>query len=360
MRGFDSCYPCIYKFSSDLNLPINYYSFPRRNKLVTRYSIGAVIFIGKANQALSSRSNLRQINWLRARRSSDSCAVQKISVRSGITARRTYLKLKRFQRFNRNLFSKLTFAVSNKVISFLPSSKITLASKVSSCWAAIPFLPIANKLPINLIFVSTSSTWHSLAKLANRHSTVKASANFLVSDHIGRGFIEFLAFTSGSRSLVQFYPFLARGNISPYRISFYKTWISRLEFYQKRLGHRFFMEETIHIMHLAMNMHDSKLFTTWLGSLIKRISFWKTRSIFRYLLYLFNNFFISELSSICCKGIKLRLKGKISAAGNSRKRVVNLKFGKVSYSTLHIKCLRSNIIVTTFTGAMNLRVELFY
>ena len=63
---------------------------------------------------------------------------------------------------------------------------------------------------------------------------------------------------------------------------------------------------------------------------------------------------------IGCKGIKLRLKGKISAAGNSRKRVINLKFGKVSYSTLSIKCLRNDILVTTFTGAMNLRVEIFY
>jgi hypothetical protein len=120
------------------------------------------------------------------------------------------------------------------------------------------------------------------------------------------------------------------------------------------------MEETIHIMHLAMTLHDSNLFGRWLTSLIKRISFWKTRSIFRYLLYLFNNFFTNELALIGCKGIKLRLKGKISAAGNSRKRLISLKFGKVSYSTLNLKCLRSDMLVTTFTGAMNLRVEIFY
>ena len=181
-----------------------------------------------------------------------------------------------------------------------------------------------------------------------------------LSNYINKSLIDFLTSVMGTKAIVQFYPFLANNNISSHRISFYKTWVSRLEFYQKRLGHRFFMEETIHIMHLALNLHDSVFFSKWLASLIKRISFWKTRSIFRYLLYLFNNFFVNEFSSINCKGLKLRLKGKISAAGNSRKRLISLNFGKTSYSTFDIKCSRSDVLVPTFTGVLNLRVEIFY
>jgi hypothetical protein len=113
-------------------------------------------------------------------------------------------------------------------------------------------------------------------------------------------------------------------------------------------------------MHLSLALHDANLFSSWLASLIKRISFWKTRSIFRYLLYLFNNFFLNEFKSIGCKGLKLRLRGKISAAGNSRKRLVLLKFGKVSYSTLNLKCLNNDILISTFTGVLNLRVQIFY
>ena len=224
-------------------------------------------------------------------------------------------------------------------------------------------LPLnANNISFFLPMIPLSTV--SLSSSIHLGTTSLFGANTLftprLKDYVDRSLTEFITFTSGAKSMLQFYPFLGNGNISAYRLSFYKTWVSRLQFYQKRLGHRFFMEETIHIMHLSLSLHDANFFSKWLSSLIKRISFWKTRSIFRYLLYLFNNFFSNEFSAINCRGLKLRLKGKISAAGNSRKRSISLKFGKVSYSTLNIKCLRSNVVISTFTGAMNLRVEIFY
>jgi len=171
--------------------------------------------------------------------------------------------------------------------------------------------------------------------------------------------IDAVSFLSGKKTLLQFYPFLS-SSVSKYNAAIYKSWVPRLLFYQKRLGHRFFMEESLRIMHVALNLHDASLFAKWLKSLIKRISFWKTRSIFRYLVYLFNNFFSKELESIGCKGLRIRLKGKISAAGNSRKRSISLSFGKVSYSTLDIKCVSDDTPVSTFTGAMCLRTQIFY
>lgn len=169
----------------------------------------------------------------------------------------------------------------------------------------------------------------------------------------------FISSVTGMRSLIQFYPFLS-SEIDSTSAALYRNWLPRLSYYQKRLGHRFFMEETLHIMHLSLKLHDATFFSSWLTSLINRISFWKTRSIFRYLLYLFKNFFLNEFSSIGCKGLKIRLKGKISAAGNSRKRRINFKFGKVSYSTLKNKCLSKDSLISTFTGVMCLRTEIFY
>jgi ribosomal protein S3 len=60
------------------------------------------------------------------------------------------------------------------------------------------------------------------------------------------------------------------------------------------------------------------------------------------------------------KGIKIRLKGKISAAGNSRKRTILFRSGRNSYSSVSVKCLHEFKTITTFTGVMGFQVWLFY
>ena len=140
----------------------------------------------------------------------------------------------------------------------------------------------------------------------------------------------------------------------------YRTWIIRMAYYERTLGHRFFMEEALHIMHLSLRLHDVKLFSSWLKAIITRISFWKTRSIFRFLKYVFNNYYRYMFDSLSVKGIKIRLKGKISAAGNSRKRTILFRSGQNSYSSVNVKCLHEFKTITTFTGVMGFQVWLFY
>lgn len=140
----------------------------------------------------------------------------------------------------------------------------------------------------------------------------------------------------------------------------YRQWIIRMAYYERTLGHRFFMEEALHIIHLSFKYHDVKLFASWLKAIIKRISFWKTRSIFRFLKYVFNNYYRYMFDELSIKGIKIRLKGKISAAGNSRKRTILFRSGKNSYSTVNTKCIHHFDTIVTFTGVMGFQVWLFY
>lgn len=140
----------------------------------------------------------------------------------------------------------------------------------------------------------------------------------------------------------------------------YKQLIVRMAYYERTLGHRFFMEEALHIMHLSFKYHDVKLFASWLKAIITRISFWKTRSIFRFLKYVFNNHYRYIFDSLSVKGIKIRLKGKISAAGNSRKRTILFRSGKNSYSSVNVKCIHNFSTITTFTGVLGFQVWLFY
>jgi len=90
--------------------------------------------------------------------------------------------------------------------------------------------------------------------------------------------------------------------------------------------------------------------------MILRISFWKTRSIFRFLKYLMNNYFSFLYESLGVKGLKIKLKGKISVAGNSRKRTILYRTGFTSHSTVDMRVSQEIQTINTFTGVMGFQI----
>ena len=94
--------------------------------------------------------------------------------------------------------------------------------------------------------------------------------------------------------------------------------------------------------------------------MILRISFWKTRAIFRFLKYLMLNFFHQMFPLLNIKGLKIKLKGKISSAGNSRKKSILYRIGETSFTNLNIRVSYGTETVVTFTGVMGLSVAIFY
>jgi ribosomal protein S3 len=72
------------------------------------------------------------------------------------------------------------------------------------------------------------------------------------------------------------------------------------------------------------------------------------------------NFFHQIFPQIKIKGVKLKLKGKISSAGNSRKKLIIYRIGETSHSTLNLKVLSEVGTVITFTGVMGLQVSIFF
>lgn len=363
MRGFDSCYPCL----------INQ-SFKKQNLLLSKNLCNAL-----PKLALPQRQR-----WIGPISLLNSVPNNTLLINKAASSSRSsfYTPLKTSTVFNvsnkkRRLASKLALTKvfnfrSGLVFDNLSPALVSSTSKTSAVRSlAARHVGVAANInqPLwvlgdsNLYFcpkVSSSMIGSFASSLNNNFGrTSPAGGSTCSSTWFNKTLIDVASSLSGKKSLLQFYPFLS-SSLSKRSVITYKSWVPRLLFYQKRLGHRFFMEESLHVMHTALNLHDATLFAGWLKSLIKRISFWKTRSIFRYLVYLFNNFFTRELESIGCKGLRIRLKGKISAAGNSRKRSISLSFGKVSYSTLDIKCLSDNTAISTFTGAMCLRTQIFY
>lgn len=94
--------------------------------------------------------------------------------------------------------------------------------------------------------------------------------------------------------------------------------------------------------------------------MILRISFWKTKFIFRFLKYLFQNYFQFIFDDLLVKGLKIKLKGKISVAGNSRKRTVLYRVGSTSHASINLRVVDYFQTISTFTGVMGLHVWVFY
>ena len=171
--------------------------------------------------------------------------------------------------------------------------------------------------------------------------------------------IRFIENFTGKKIIFQFFPYLSQ-EINKEFIIRYKLWLSKMKYYEQRLGHKFFLEEGLHILHLGFYLKDSKLIISWLKSIILRISFWKTKFIFRFLKYLIQNFFYFLFKSLDIKGFSVKLKGKISSAGNSRKKVITYKIGKTSQSSFDLRVNQTFKKIVTFTGVMGFKVAIYY
>ena len=155
------------------------------------------------------------------------------------------------------------------------------------------------------------------------------------------------------------YSFITQ-NIGNAFLALYRGWMPGMRYYEQLLGHKSFLGEALSIIHPSFTMHGPKLLISWFSAIIKRISFWKTRLVFRFFRYLIQNYFSKLLTQLQVKGIKIRLKGKISVSGNSRKRTILYRTGLTSHSTTSLRVVNESTPINTFTGVMGFQIWLFY
>ena len=86
------------------------------------------------------------------------------------------------------------------------------------------------------------------------------------------------------------------------------------------------------------------------------MSFWKIRLLFRYIKFLVRYIFKPSFSHFGFKGFKLRLKGKISVAGNARSRALFIRVGNPSHSTMGNRVAYDLSYVNTFTGVLGFKL----
>jgi len=171
--------------------------------------------------------------------------------------------------------------------------------------------------------------------------------------------IRFMEFCSGKKVYIKFNPFL-ENYLSFSDLARCSVWTTRVRSFQRILGPKIFLDESLKVLCLSLRYKDPTLLSNWMRGMLYRMSFWKYRLLFRYLKFLLRYLFFPYFRELGFKGLKLRLKGKISVAGNARTRTLRYAIGETSYSQFNHRVVSDFSTLNTFTGVLGFRIWLFF
>lgn len=171
--------------------------------------------------------------------------------------------------------------------------------------------------------------------------------------------IRFLEYCSGKKIYFKINPFL-QNNLSFSEKIQCLVWAQKVKYFRRILGPRLFLNESLQIIYLSLKLHDPYLLSNWMASILKKISFWKSKTFLRYIKYVLKNFFWSYFKLIDVRGVKFQLKGKISVGGNSRTRTSFHTIGSTSHSNFTNKILFNLNLFRTFTGVQGLKLWIVF
>ena len=171
--------------------------------------------------------------------------------------------------------------------------------------------------------------------------------------------IRFMESCTGKKVFLKFNPFI-ENFLSFTDIARCNMWSIRINSFQKLLGPKVFLNESLRIMHIALRFKDPTFFANWIKSTLNKMSFWKYRLLFRYIKFAMRYLFWLYFSELQFKGLKIKLKGKISVAGNARTRTLVYRIGETGYSTIDNRVLCDSSIINTFTGVLGFKIWFFF
>jgi len=171
--------------------------------------------------------------------------------------------------------------------------------------------------------------------------------------------VRFIENCTGRKTLLKFHTSI-ENELTYTDLALCSLWHGRVLGFQRILGPRFFLKESLKILHLAVKFKDPALMSNWIKAMMRRMSFWKYRLLFRYIKYVMRYLFWANFNRIGFKGLKLKLKGKISVAGNARTRTLLYRIGETSHSTFDNRVAHEFSTISTFTGVMGFQIWFFF
>ena len=167
--------------------------------------------------------------------------------------------------------------------------------------------------------------------------------------------IRFFEFCTGKKVAVKLFSFISN-SLTFNEKARCLVWSYRVKAFRKKLGSVLFLNESLQVVYIALKLKDPHFLSDWLTKMFQKISFWKFRTLLRYMRYVLRHFFFARFQELKIKGVKMQLSGKISAAGNSRTRTVRHKIGQTSHSTMSNKIITVLSCISTFTGVQGFKI----
>jgi hypothetical protein len=171
--------------------------------------------------------------------------------------------------------------------------------------------------------------------------------------------VSFMEFYTGKKVYLKFNAFV-ENSLTYSDMARCYIWFSRVLGFQKILGHRIFVHESLRIFHVAIRFRDPAFLANWIKAMLYRLSFWKYRVLFRYIKFVLRTLFWSHFEDLDFKGVKLALRGKISVAGNARARSLLYSVGQTSHAEMNNRVLSHFTTVHSFTGVMGFRLTFYF
>jgi hypothetical protein len=179
------------------------------------------------------------------------------------------------------------------------------------------------------------------------------------SEYFHRTLVHFIEYHTGKRVYLKFNPFIENALLYS-DLARCSLWSTRVVGWQKKLGHRIFVNESLRLFHLAIRFRDPTFLSYWISVMMQRISFWKYRLLFRYIKFALRILFWNHFEDLGFRGAKVMLRGKISVAGNARTRTLTFKAGHTSHAEMNNRVLSHFTTVDSFTGVMGFRLSFYF
>jgi len=138
------------------------------------------------------------------------------------------------------------------------------------------------------------------------------------------------------------------------------SWRGSLLNFQRVFGKNLFLTDSLIAFYIGIRLRDLPMMMTWLKRAFRKMNFWRYRSFLHFIRYLFKHLVVTVFKDLGVKGIRFRLKGKISVAGNARTRTIEHTIGAIGGSTKSLSVLQETSTINTFTGVLGLRIWLCF
>ena len=260
---------------------------------------------------------------------------------------------------NTNLLSYVfTNSILFKYLFSLTSNQLQISSPVLMFNLSNNYFPTNN----SLFNKSNIVTFHSFNYKLKRR-VLKAFTYDTFSPNVTMWYyhtiIRFIENCTGKKVYLKFNPFI-ENSLTFNDLSRCYIWARRVVRFQKVLGPRMFLRESLKIINVAIRYRDPTFLANWIRAMLKRTNFYKYKPLFRYLKYVFTHLFQGYFKDLGFKGIKLKLKGKICVAGNARTRTLFYRVGNTTHSTFDNRVVYDLSYINTFTGVLGFQLWFYY